>query len=324
MKASAIAHPNIAFVKYWGKYNDKLYLPMNGSISLTLNELTSQTTVEFGNFKADQITLNKNDASDDKKILKQLDLIRQLAGITKRAKVVSNNNFPTASGLASSASGLAALTVAACKAAGLDYDKKQLSIITRQGSGSSCRSIYGGYVEWRMGASNDDSYAIQLADENYWDIRDIIAIVANREKKVKSTVGMEETVKTCPLYQGRLAVVNHHLAEVRAAITERDFKRLGEVAEYDSLMMHATMIATKPSLLYWAPGTVAIIHAIGDWRAEGLPVYHTIDAGANVHVITLPENAAEVEKRLRKVEGVNDIIHCRPGGDANLIEKHLF
>ncbi len=323
MKVSAIAHPNIAIVKYWGKIDEKLHLPANGSISMTLSDLYSQTTVEFGEFSRDSIVLDGKEVQDPK-LKVHLDLIRQLGKNHNNARVISRNNFPKGSGIASSASGFAALTLAACKAIGLDLDSKTLSIIARQGSGSACRSIYGGFVEWLQSTTSEGSYAIQLADEHYWDVRDLVVIVSTDPKRVNSTSGMEQTVKTSPLYQSRLAAVEDNLKAARDAIRSKNFKQLGEIAEYDSLLMHATMMTTRPKLLYWLPSTVSIMHEVEQLREAGVPAYYTIDAGANVHVLTLPPHVKKVANALQSLDGVQSIVVCRPGEAVHTTSEDLF
>lgn len=328
VKASAIAHPNIAFVKYWGKRHtgtarEKLNIALNKSVSMTLSDLRTYTTVEFGDYDRDQIIMNGEEVRDER-VIDHLNLIRREADIDKKAKVFTENNFPTASGIASSASGFAALTVAACKAAGLDYGERDLSILSRQGSGSACRSIFGGYVVWKKSKISSESYAEQLADENYWELRDLIAVVSEARKKVSSIDGMSMTVQTSPLYMARLEEADKNANHAIEAIKNKDFDSLGQTIEYDSLLMHATMITTTPALLYWAPPSVAIMHAVVDMREEGIPAYHTMDAGPNVHVITLPEYTDKVEKRLKEIDGVKSILNCGPGPGAQEVYKHLF
>ncbi|MBU1135432.1 MAG: diphosphomevalonate decarboxylase, partial [Nanoarchaeota archaeon] len=254
MKATAVANSNIALTKYWGKRDSKLMLPQNGSISMTLDGLNTTTTVEFNpTYENDIVILNDQELTDEKdvgEIIKHLDLIREMAGITERVKVVSKNNFPTAAGLASSASGFAALSFAASKAAGLDFDKKELSMLSRRGSGSASRSIEGGFVEWHRGEREDgtDSFAEQIAPKDHWDFRMVTTIVSIEEKKVKSRAGMAQTLKTCPYYDKWLATVNEDINTVREGIKEKNFTKVGETAEFNSLKMHATMITTKPSI----------------------------------------------------------------------------
>lgn len=326
MKSSAVANSNIAFVKYWGKRDTQLMTPMNSSISMTMDGLQTHTTIEFAKDLGNDVLLNgkKEDGKSLEKIVTHIQRIKALASSDLPFRMESENNFPTAAGLASSASGFAALTVAAADALGLELDGRQLSILSRQGSGSSCRSIFGGYVEWHAGDSSESSYAEQIADEDYFEIRNLIAIVDAAEKKISSRAGMATTVENCPLYGARLDAVQQTLKDMRRGILEKDFSLTGATTEFDMYLMHATMMTTRPALLYWAPGTVSILRAVGDWRNEGLEAYCTIDAGPNVHVLTLPENQREVEKRLGGIQGVSDIIKTRPGKGAQVVKEGLF
>lgn len=328
-KTTAIANANIALVKYWGKRNKELILPYNGSISMTLDGLFTTTTVEFsGKYKEDLIIINDEELKkDEKDILGHLDRIRKMAGIKDKAKVVSQSNFPVAAGLASSASGLAALTLAATKVAGLDLDKKELSILARQGSGSSCRSIYGGFVEWLKGEKEDgsDSYAQQIADKNYWpEFRMIVTILSKEKKEIGSRAGMAQTVETCPYYDGWLKTIEEDLKNVREGILAKDFSKVGLQAEYNCLKMHALMMTTKPAIIYWRPATIEIIQNVISWRQKGLECYFTIDAGPNVKVLCLAKDEKEINQRLLKLKGVIKTIIAKPGDEAKIIDKHLF
>ncbi len=328
MKVTGRANSNIALVKYWGKRNKELMLPNNGSISMTLDKLHTTTTVEFGGYDNDIVILNEKELEPDeaKEVIAHLDLIRNMAGIKDKAKVVSVNNFPTAAGLASSASGFAALTIAATKAVGLELDKKELSMIARRGSGSATRSILGGFVEWKRGEKEDgsDSYAEQIAPKDHWDFRMITTIVTKEEKKVKSRAGMAQTVETCPYYKDWLATVNEDLKKVRQGILNKNFTQVGETAEYNCLKMHATMITTKPPIIYWNPATMEIIHLVRALREEGIECYFTIDAGPNVKVMCMDKDANELKKRLEELNGVQEAIICQPGDEAQIINEHLF
>ncbi len=327
LKSTARANSNLALIKYWGKKDPKLFIPMNPNISFTLEGIYTTTTVEFSDsLEEDEVTIDGKEMEGGKKekAVKHLNLIRKIAGKDLKAKVVSENNFPIAAGLASSASGFAALTVAATSALGLNLDEKQLSIISRQGSGSSSRSITGGFIEWKIGNTSEESYVEQIAPKDHWDLRDVIAIVAREEKKVSSRAGMAETVKNCPLYQARLEAINEYFPKMKKAILEKNFKTLGELTEHEALSMHACMMTTKPMILYWTPETIRVIKKIVEWREEGIQAYFTMDAGPNVHVITLSEQAEEVEKRLKEIEGVEKVYHCRVGDGARILEEHLF
>ena len=327
MKSTATANSNIAFIKYWGKADDRLFLPMNSSLSMTLDGLQAVTTVEFSeDFHKDTAEINGNPVNEKtfSRIARQLDLIRGIAKSKTKATVASEINFPMATGLASSAAASASLTLAATSALGLKLDAKRLSVLARQGSGSSCRSIYGGYVKWLKAGSSDGSYAVQVADENHLDIRDVIAIVSEEEKEVSSRDAMKITVETSPLYKARVDSVEKNIRSIEKAILDKDFKAIGEIAEADCLSMHATMITSQPALVYWQPATVKLMKEVVNWRNEGLDVYFTIDAGPNVHILTLPETSKEVERRLKAMPEVKKVMQSKPGTGAKLLGRHIL
>jgi len=329
MKATAIANANIALVKYWGKRNSELILPYNSSISMTCEGLSTITTVEFSEkYEKDIIIINDEELKkDEKDVLGHLDRIRNLAGIDYKAKVVSQSNFPVAAGLASSASGLAALTLAAVKAANLNLSERELTILARQGSGSACRSICEGFVEWHRGEKEDgsDSFAETIAKKEHWkEFRIIATIVSEMKKKIGSRAGMAQTVSTCPYYENWLRTIDEDLKAVREGILKRDFTAVGSVAEYNCLKMHALMITTRPSIIYWEPATMEIIHSVLRWRSEGLECYFTIDAGPNVKVMCLEKDVEEINNRLLELDGVKKTIICKPGDGARVIDRHLF
>lgn len=320
---------NIAFIKYWGVADATLNIPLSNSISMTLADAHTTTTVawdEIGVLERDLFVLDgvTQSAERSRRLIRHLDILRGLAGVTWRAWVTSENNFPTASGIASSASGFAALTVAGCAALGLELDNTRLSAIARRSSGSASRSLFGGYVEWVQGSSDEDSVAVPLHGPEHWDLRDVVAVVSGEEKKLSSADG-HLLAASSPLLDGRIAHVDGWLEEVRAAIAGRDMQRLGPIIELDALAMHAVMMTSAPSLLYWQPGTLEILHAVRRWRDEdGLPVYFTIDAGPNVHVICEAEHGPEVETRLAALGSVERVIASRPGPGPQLLNKHLM
>jgi len=326
MKGTAVARANIAFIKYWGNLDDDLRLPMNGSISMTLDRLRTVTTVEFSPALAeDEIEVDGEEPSAGAKarIVSHLDHLRTLAGKPLKAHVASVNDFPTGVGLASSASGFAALTLAAAGALEMGLEDRGLSTLARLGSGSATRSIWGGYVEWVAGAKHEDSFASQIAPPEHWEICDCIALVSTEAKEVASSEG-HKLAKSSPLYSARLSQVKEDLDRVREAILSRDFESLGSVAEREALSLHAIMMTSQPSLLYWTPATVRVMKEVRSWREEGHSVYFTIDAGPNVHLLTLPSCVEEIERALGEVEGVKEVIVCRPGQGVRLIEEHLF
>jgi diphosphomevalonate decarboxylase len=323
-KAAAIANSNIAFIKYWGNRDPKLRVPATGSISMNLDGLYSRTTVTFNPALAADVVVLSGEAhspASAKRVSEHLDRIRTLAKISTFARVDSHNNFPTGAGIASSASGFAALTVAACAAAGLQLAERELSILARQGSGSASRSIPAGFVEWQTGLSADggDSYAFSIAPPDHWVLVDCIALVSMEHKAVGSADG-HALAPTSPLQPARIEDTSRRLQACREALLARDFARLAEVVEEDSTMMHAIMMTSNPPLYYWHPATLAVMQAVRGWRAGGLPACFTIDAGPNVHVLTTAESAAEVERRLRSLPGVLKILTARPGPGAALVE----
>ncbi len=329
MKATATANANIALVKYWGKRNEQLILPQNSSISMTCDGLRTTTTVEFSEkCKNDVVMINDEELKkDEKNIIWHLDRIRKMARIDQKAKIFSKTNFPVAAGLASSASGFAALTLAATAAAGVEMNEKELTILTRMGSGSACRSICEGFAIWHKGAQKDgkDSYAESIAKKDHWkEFRMITTIVTESKKKVSSRAGMAQTVKTSPYYKGWLDSIDSDLNKVRDGIKRKDLNAVGLASEENCLKMHALMMSTKPAIMYWHPATVEIIHAVMQWREEGSQCYFTIDAGPNVKVMCLQKDEKELTKRLLALSGVKKMILCKPGDGAKIVKDHLF
>ena len=326
VKATATAGSNIAIVKYWGTRDAALNLPANGSISLTLDTATTTTTVQFAaGLKSDILSLDGRETGGDAlaRVSAQLDRLRALAGVDLRAQVESYNTFPTGAGIASSASGFAALTAAGAAALGLRLTQRELSALARLASGSACRSTVGGWAEWLAGSGHEDSYAVQVAPPDYWDVRDIVAVVSREQKDVSSRSG-HTRASTSPLFAARLEEVKAALPATREAILARDLHALGTLAEADALSMHAIMLTSHPPLLYWMPATLELIRAVWAWRAEGVPCYFTIDAGPNVHVLALPEAAGEVRARLGAMSCVEQVIACGPGpGPVVLGEEKL-
>lgn len=325
MKATAVANSNIALVKYWGKRDDKLILPYNSSISVSLDGLFAKTTVEFDdNLKNDVFVLNGEEQSGEEleRVVDTLNLIRQMAKIKKYARVDSTNNFPTAAGLASSAAGGAALAMAASKAAGLNLSEKELSIIARRNSGSACRSIEGGFVEWVKGSAPDgsDSYGVQIAPENHWpEFRTIVTVLTSKAKKIKSRAGMKQSVTTCPYYSAWTKEADKDTETMKKAIIQKDFKTLGEVAELNALKMHAVMMTTNPPIIYWLPETVHVIHLVQELRDNGIQCYFTMDAGPQVKILCLEKDVESIVSRLNQLEGVQEAIVCKLGGGAKLV-----
>jgi len=326
MKATAVAPSNIAFIKYWGRKKDpKLRLPENGSISMNLSNLSTTTTVEFNkNLINDSVMINgKKESIENNRALKQIDRIRELAKIDTKVKIVTENNFPTGTGLSSSASGFAALTVAGVSAAGLDFSEKELSILARQGSGSACRSIPDGFVEWLDGDTSETSYAVSLYSGDYWDIVDVVAVTSTQEKDVPSSVG-HTLAQSSPFFPMRKNNMAEKIILCKKYLEEKDFRKLGELTEAEALELHAIYLTSNPSLLYLLPATLRMMHAVKKWRKDGLSVYFTLNTGQDIHLICEKKNAEKVASLVSKIEGVQKTIVNNPSKGAHLVNTHLF
>lgn len=325
MKATSIAPSNIAFTKYWGRKNEKLRLPENGSISMCLSNLLTTTTVEFSpKYKKDEVIINSiKNGRESKRVTEHLDHIRKLAKINLRTKVVSQNSFPTSTGLSSSASGFAALTVAAASAAGLKLSEKQLSILARQGSGSACRSIPSGFVEWLDGNTNETSYAKQIFPLNHWKIADVVAIVSSHKKDVPTAIG-QQTATSSPFMKTRLARMRQKNQLVKKLIRGRNFTKFGELIEAEALELHAIMMTQTPPLIYLEPNSILLMKLCRKWHTDGLPVYFTVNTGQDIHLIVEQRNIAKLKSKLKKVKEVKQIIVNFPAEGTKLSDNHLF
>ena len=320
--ATALAHPNIALIKYWGNRDDGLRLPANSSLSMNLSDLHTIATVQFDRGRVkDEFLFNGGEAAHEQtaRVSQFLDLVRQMASSSEFARVESQNNFPGGAGIASSSSAFAALALAASSAAGLSLDEQTLSRLARRGSGSASRSVPGGFVEWRAADKDEESYAFSIAPEDHWDLVDCITIVSEQHKSVGSTQG-HSLAATSPLQAARLQGAEARLDMGRAAVMNRDFQALAQVVELDCHMMHAVMMTSQPALHYWLPATVAVIQAVREWRSSGLEVCYTLDAGPNVHVLCPAHGAERVSRQLHQINGVIRVLSSRPGGPARSIE----
>lgn len=326
MKATAQAPANIAFIKYWGKADETLRIPLNDSLSMNLSGAYTTTTVEFSRgYNNDSVELlgGMFSPSEKDRIIGSLNLIREKSGLDMPARVVTKNTFPKGAGAAASASGFAALTVAAFAAAGISASEKELTIFARLGSGSACRSIPDGFVIWEKGYSSDTSYARSLHPSEYWDIRDLLVIVDSGMKKISTTDGMKN-VATSPKLTSRLSSIPGRMERLVCALGEKKFSEFGQVVEEDCLDMHAVMQTQVPPLLYWNDTTRILMDAVRLWRKEGVPVYFTIDAGPNVHVLCEGKHESLVMEKLRKLDGIESIIANRPSAGVKKISEHLF
>ncbi len=323
LTAHAQAQPNIALVKYWGKREGGGNLPASGSLSLTLDALWTRTTVSFDPaLPSDEVRLDGAPASAAaERVLRFLDLLRQRAGIDWRARVITANNFPTGAGLASSASGFAALALAGSAALGLSLDRRELSMLARQGSGSAARSLFGGFVRMHAGSRSDgaDAFAAPLLDAAAWPLSVVVAVTSTAAKAVGSGPGMEISRRTSPFHAAWLEGADQDLALAEQAVAEQDFAALAAVSEHSCLKMHAVMLASQPALVYWNGATVECLHAVRTLRErDGLGVFFTIDAGPQVKAVCLPQHAKQVAEALRSVAGVQTVLICGLGEGARL------
>ena len=314
--ATAKAHTNIALVKYWGKKDQELIIPQTDSLSLTLNEFYTTTTVNFDNHLTsdlvaiDQQTLSKKEA---KKVVHVLDIVRQLSGIKAFARVESINHVPTAAGLASSASAFAALAGAASTAAGLNLSSRDLSRLARRGSGSATRSIYGGLVEWQKGIDDASSFAQPILENVDFPIEMLAVLVDTKKKKVSSRSGMQSSVETSPYYDAWRQVVANDMIAIKQAIKAKDIDQIGHIAEENALRMHALTFSADPGFTYFNGETLTIIKAVEDLRNQGINCYYTMDAGPNVKVIYDRENRSKIVEKLSNIVGPERLVVSQPG-----------
>lgn len=320
--ATARACANIALVKYWGKRDAQLNLPAAGSLSLTLAALVTETTVAFDPaLPADELILDGSVARPKEvaRISSFLDLIRAEAKLTTRARVTSTNQFPTASGLASSASGFAALAVAASTAAGMAASPRALSILARRGSGSAARSLFGGFVRMHAGhaADGSDAYAEPITSRLLDRVRMVIAIVGGGAPKSHgSRDAMDHTAQTSPLYRAWIDLVPNDLAAAEGALAAGDLPALGAITEANALAMHASALAARPAVIYWQPTTLALLAEVRALRERGLSAWATMDAGPHVKVLTSTEHAEAVAAALRPI--ASDVMVSAPGGPVSV------
>ncbi len=314
----AEACANIALAKYWGKSDLGDNLTAVPSLSLSLDTLRTRTEVRFEpGLPRDVASMAGAEISGRPlaRVTEHLDRIRNLAGLKFCARVTSYNNFPTAAGLASSASGFAALATAAAQAAGLDLGAGQLSSLARKSSASAGRSLFEGFAV--LGAETDESRP--LAPRSHWDVAMVVAVIGSGPKPIGSTGGMEHTKKTCPYYPVWERIAPGIFEQVKEGVVRRDFEQVAEGMEHSTRLMHASMMTSLPPVLYLKGPTVDLMHDIAARRAQGEPVAYTMDAGPNVKVLTLASHVDETARFLRSTPGVEDVLICRPGPGATTL-----
>lgn len=324
-EGKARAYTNIALIKYWGKKDDTLILPMNSSLSLTLDAFYTETSVAFtAELTADRFYLDDQlqDKQQTKKVSSFLDLIRKKYDVPFFAEINSHNFVPTAAGLASSASGLAALAGACSAALGLSLTPAELSRLARRGSGSACRSIFGGFSEWQKGDSDETSYAVQLPSDSWEEeLAMLFVLVDDAQKDVSSRDGMKRTVETSVFYDGWLEAVADDLVTAKQAIAAKDFIRLGETAESNALRMHATTLGATPPFTYWSSDSLKAMNLVRACRLEGIPCYFTMDAGPNVKVLVQKKDTDRLLARFTEQFSSKQLILANAGPGIAIIDS---
>ena len=316
--ARAVARANIALAKYWGKADEVLNLPAVPSVSITLSPLTTRTTVRFvDGLEHDRFLLGGKPAEPKElaRVSKLLDTVRAAASLALLAEVESENDFPTASGLASSASGFCALAAAAREAAGLPFDRAAISVLARAASVSAARSAFGGYVELPLGQRGDPALAARtIAEPEHWSLRVVVAVTSEGRKSVGSTDGMQHTAKTSPYYASWVDAAPRLCAHVRQGIEQRDLPMVGAAMEQSTLAMHACAMAAAPGIVYFRPATLAALETVRALRDQKhLGVWATADAGPHVKALCHVDDERAVREALAQTPGVLRTITCEPG-----------
>lgn len=319
MKSSAKAHPIQGLIKYHGLKDEALRIPFHDSISVATAPTETHTTIEFGDFGRDEATIDGKSVTEREmhRILAVVDEVRRRSGSRDAFRMVSRNNFPSNVGLGASASGFAALAVAACDAAGLELSLEEMSTIARRGAGSASRSVTGAFSLWKTGHDDEDSYSYQLCSEDF-QIGIVVALIPAH----KFTDDAHKDVIASPFFHSRLSYIHGAIGEMQSAIRKRDIARIGELAEKDSLILHGITMTGLEELILWRPETVRVILEVKQMRKEGVPAYFSIDTGATVYVNTSSDLVPVVRERIRAL-GI-ETIECGVGGCTRTTDEHLF
>ena len=319
MKATAVAHPIQGLIKYHGLADPVLRLPFHDSISVCTAPLTTRTTVEFGDFSRDRATIDGRDVTvrDMERIRSVVDAVRTKASLRAPFRMASVNDFPSNIGLGASASGFAALAMAASNAAGLNLNPEEVSRFARRGAGSASRSVTGGFSKWKMGLTDEDSYATRLAGEDV-EMAMVVAVVP----AFKQTEDAHREALTSPFFQARLAEMPRLVAEMELAIRNRDVGAICSLAERDTLMLHGITMTGAGEMVLWQPDTLRVILAVRRMREKGIPAFFSIDTGATVYVNTVPDQTDRVRQAIDEL-GIQTVL-CTVGGPAKLVDDPLF
>ncbi len=319
MKATAIAYPIQGLVKYHGLRDPEARIPFHDSISVCTGPIHTTTTVETVD-GPDEVTIDGVVVAGRPltRVKRVLDAVRERAGSTAGARVVSRNDFPQYVGLGSSSSGFAALAVAAASAYGWDADLETLSEVARLGAGSASRAVTGGVSDWRVEAERCASTNILPAGDLDWAI--VVPLVRHEEP----TENVHAEVVTSTLFQARIEGIETSLAAARKACEEGDLEALWQIAEADTLNLHAITMTGANGHVAWQPATIEVIHAVRQLRKRGIPVWFSIDTGATAYLNTPKAHAATVASAVADIPGVSEVLRLEPAGPARLIDDHLF
>lgn len=308
--AIAVAHPNIALVKYWGKRPGRGNVPATPSLSITLDGLTTRTAVDVA--AEDSLEIN-GQRREDAKVAGLIAALREDFALPAMA-ITSCSNFPVGAGLASSASGFAALVAAVDETFALGLPAESRAAWARRGSASAARSVFGGFV-----ALDPDAGASSVLDREEWPLEVVIAITSDEVKAVSSTEGMQRSRHTSPFYGAWMQSTGPDFDRACLAVRRRDFEALAAIAEHSCLKLHALMLSTRPGLLYWNAATIDAIQTVRALRRAGTPVFFTIDAGPQVKAVCLPDGAATVAARLGELRGVKRVMRVGLGAGARAL-----
>ena len=331
-KTTAKSPANIAFIKYWGKADDRLTIANNNNISMNIDHCYTVTTVEFSpKYKKDEVRIKffgrdfqEVGGSQLDRVINHVNRFRKLNNCKLKVKIWSKNSFPSDAGIAASASAFSALTKALIGSFRMKVSQKRLSILTRlAGSGSACRSVIDGFAEWKAGKNSGSSYAIQLAPENHWGLADLVVVVKNEKKEFSSLHG-HALAQTSPFYLKRQELLKKRTRLVEKAIKRRDLMLLGKCIEEEAIEMHMIAMTARQPIFYWNEGTMEIIRFLYQIRKEGLFGFFTIDAGPNVHIICHQRDMEKINRRVKKLKNVVFTIKNKPCVGSRLIKKHLF
>jgi diphosphomevalonate decarboxylase len=331
-KVTIVAPSNIAFLKYWGARDVERAVPENPSLSMTLSECVTRTTLEVQpnglptvvEVAGPEGRLEPAGTAFAVGVETHLAALSDALGFAASFRVATRNSFPASAGIASSASGFAALAVAFAAVAGRDVPPGELSLLARRsGSGSAARSVFGGFVEWPCSPDDPEAPACQIRGPEHWDLRDLIAVVSSAPKPVSSRDGHRRAASS-PYFARRQELLPERLGEMRRAVLGRDLERLGRAIETEAVELHLVAMSSWPPIFYWKPQTIEVLNRIWALRDAGVGVWATMDAGPNVHLVCEPADEERVAGAVGELPGVERLIRDRIGPGPCRSDDHLF